>query len=44
MMYDLRQHPKVRDGLSPLSGFHKVHEGVAIGSLAGHMDASHGDE
>jgi len=31
-------------GLSPLSGFHKVHEGVAMESLKGHMDASQGDE
>ena len=31
-------------GLSSLSGFHKVHEGVALESLKGHMDASHGDE
>ncbi|HXX93985.1 MAG TPA: hypothetical protein VEN81_10145, partial [Planctomycetota bacterium] len=31
-------------GLSPLAGFHKVHEGVALESLKGHMGASHGEE
>ena len=31
-------------GLSPLEGFHKVHEGVALESFKGHMGASSGDE
>jgi glycerol-3-phosphate dehydrogenase subunit C len=31
-------------GLSPLAGFHKVHEGVAMESLKGHMAASEPDE
>jgi FAD/FMN-containing dehydrogenase/Fe-S oxidoreductase len=31
-------------GLSPLSGIHKVHEGLAMESLKGHMEASQGDE
>jgi FAD/FMN-containing dehydrogenase/Fe-S oxidoreductase len=31
-------------GLSPLSGFHKVHEGVALESLKSHFDHSTGDE
>ncbi len=31
-------------GLSPLAGFHKVHEGVAMTALKGHMGASEGDE
>ena len=31
-------------GLSPLEGFHKVHEGLALQSFKDHMDASHADE
>ena len=31
-------------GLSPLSGFHKVHEGVALETFKGHLGASSGDE
>lgn len=31
-------------GLSPLDGFHKVHEGVALASLRNHMAASEPDE
>jgi Fe-S oxidoreductase len=31
-------------GLSPLKGFHKVHEGVALESIKNHLAASEGDE
>jgi glycerol-3-phosphate dehydrogenase subunit C len=31
-------------GLSPLEGFHKVHEGLAVENFKGHMGASSGDE